>query len=358
MNFKNYISPILTLLFALAISAVAAFYSVSGLMAIFSGAAFAVAIMGGVLEIGKLVAASWLYNNWKHSPFFMKAYLSAAVVVLMFITSMGIFGFLSKAHVQNASPADNNKAKIEKIEFDIQRQQKNISNSEHVLEQFDSVLSKYLEKGYVTRGLKEREKQTAEREMLLADIKAANKEIEALSEQKFKLESEVRNVEVEVGPLKYVAELVYGTSSDHQILDKAVRLVIMILIFVFDPLAVLLVIAGNMSLARVSNSKKEAPAINPSFGKETTGGVDYIPVFIEEERPVLTNSPQTEVVEVQIEKDPYENVNMTKLVSDAFEKTRTSFNFSGPDGVALKNQLSSAIERELANHRNPEKINK
>ena len=88
-----------TLLTALGISAVAAYYSIVGLMAIFSASAMSIAIMGVVLEIGKLITASWLYQNWKRVPFLLKSYLTLAVIVLMFITSMGIFGYLSKAHI-------------------------------------------------------------------------------------------------------------------------------------------------------------------------------------------------------------------------------------------------------------------
>jgi hypothetical protein len=275
---------------------------------------------------------------------------------------MGIFGFLSKAHVENVNPSTNNQAKIEKIEFDIQRQQKRTADSEHVLEQFDAVLSKYLEKGYVTRGLKEREKQTSERITLQQDIKAANEEINALSEQKFVLEKEVRSVEVEVGPLKYVAELIYGSSSDHAILDKAVRLVILILIFVFDPLAVLLVIAGNISLAAARKHKTlkklNSPPVDDDILVEivdeprenlTKTEYEYIPVIVESEN--LQPSPPETIV-VHVPPEPI-NIDVSKTVSDVFSTARTPFNLSGPDGEQLKHQLVSAVNQEIRDSQTP-----
>ena len=150
---------VITLLTALAISAVAAFYSIVGLMAIFSASATSIAVMGVVLEIGKLVTATWLYHNWIKVPRLLKYYLTSAVVVLMFITSMGIFGYLSKAHIEQTTIASDFTIQVKEIESQIQRQYKDIKRSEKQLTLLDQALEKYTELGAVTKGLNERKNQ-------------------------------------------------------------------------------------------------------------------------------------------------------------------------------------------------------
>ena len=245
----------LVLFTALLISGVAAWYSIVGLMAIFSGAALAIAIMGGVLEVGKLVTASWLYNYWKKIPAFLKVYLTAAVIGLMFITSMGIFGFLSKAHLDQVRPTGDNAVHIALIDKQIDQQQIIIDRNESVLDQLDRVMEVYIDNERVSKGLRERKKQKEERDILNAEIKAAMDEIARLTTEKSNLEIEQLKIEADVGPLKYVAELIYGEQAkDH--FDKAVRIIIIILIFVFDPLAVLLLIAANISFHKVKPNLK------------------------------------------------------------------------------------------------------
>jgi len=205
---------LLTFISAISISVIAAGYSIVGLATLFAGAAVPIIAMGTALEIGKLVAASWLYQNWRSDvPRLLKAYLFTSIIVLIFITSMGIFGFLSKAH----------------------------------LDQLDKALDVYIDKEYVTRGLKERNKQKEERDLLNKTIDEATSKILELNKTKNTIELEQLKIEAEVGPLKYVAELIYGDEAKNHF-DSAVRIVILILIFVFDPLAVLLLIAANISL--------------------------------------------------------------------------------------------------------------
>jgi len=242
---------------ALSISGVAAYYSVVGLIAIFSGAALAIAIMGSVLEVGKLVTASWLYRNWKITPWMLKTYLTIAVIVLMFVTSMGIFGFLSKAHLSQINPVGDTTAKIERIEFSIAQHEKRRDRALNTLKLLDDALAGYYEHGYITRGLKQREEQKEERIALQAEVTEANKEIDRLASEKFSLETKKRGFEAEVGPIKYVAELIYGQDKAKEFLDEAVRGVIIVLIFVFDPLAILLVIAGTMTLGLATSGKKQ-----------------------------------------------------------------------------------------------------
>jgi hypothetical protein len=214
--------------------------------------------MGSALEVGKLVAASWLYNNWRNElvPRTIKAYLTFAVIVLIFITSMGIFGFLSKAHLDQVQPTSSNNIKIELIDNQIKQQELIITRANKTLSLLDSTLEKYVDMEYVTRGLKEREKQKPERDALTLAINNASDTIAELSDQKGALQLEQDKIEAEVGPIKYIAELIYGDEAkDH--FDKAVRWVIIILIFVFDPLAVLLLIAANISLRSRKVAKEE-----------------------------------------------------------------------------------------------------
>ena len=240
---------ILTFLSAISISIIAAGYSIIGLATLFAGAAAPIIAMGSALEIGKLVAASWLYNNWRSDlvPKSLRAYLFSAVIVLVFITSMGIFGFLSKAHLDQVQPTSGNTIKIKTIDNQITRQQNVIDRSEKTLTQLDKSIEVFLNNEFASRGLKERQKQEEERKQLNIAIKNASDEIAKLSNEKANLQLAQDKIEAEVGPIKYIAELIYGDEAESHF-DEAVRIVILILIFVFDPLAVLLLIAANISL--------------------------------------------------------------------------------------------------------------
>ncbi len=241
---------ILAFLSALAISGVAALYSILGLAAIFAGAKIPIMIMGGVLEVGKLVTASWLYQNWRNPllPKSIKYYLTSSVIVLVFVTSMGIFGFLSKAHLDQVKPTTSNETRIVLIDKQILQEERIIVRAEKTLERLDKALDVYIAKEYVSRGLKERKKQKAERDELTLAINNAMDKIDELMLKKQEFELETKMLEAEVGPLKYIAELIYGDNAKDYF-DEAVRAVIIVLIFVFDPLAVLLLIAANISLS-------------------------------------------------------------------------------------------------------------
>jgi len=257
---------------AISISVIAAGYSIMGLATLFAGAVIPIIAMGSALEVGKLVAASWLYNNWRNPlvPKSIKAYLTGAVIVLIFITSMGIFGFLSKAHLDQVQPVSSNNIKIELIDKQITQQQIIIDRSQKTLDQLDKALDKYIDMEYVTRGLKERKKQEEERNLLTTAINNASDKIGELTLQKAELALEQDKIEAEVGPIKYIAELIYGENAkDH--FDKAVRWVIIVLIFVFDPLAVLLLIAANISLRSRKVAKEEDEAkVQKNYQKEAT----------------------------------------------------------------------------------------
>ena len=251
--------PYFTLAVAIAIAAVAAWYSIIGLMAIFAAAAIPIAIMGGVLEVGKLVTASWLYQNWRKTPFLLKSYLTTAVAVLMFITSMGIFGFLSKAHLdQTLMTGGNNDILIQNLERQISQQRRIISDGETLLGQLDKTVEVLIEYDRI-RGpqgaLAVREGQAEQRADINQSIQSAVGKINEISEKLLPLQKARVALEAEVGPLKYIAELIYGEEAESN-LDQAVRAVIILIIFVFDPLAVLLLIAANQSIAEVKRHKR------------------------------------------------------------------------------------------------------
>ena len=252
---------LLTFLSAISISIIAAGYSIIGLATLFAGAVVPIIAMGTALEICKLVAASWLYQNWRSDvPKLLKTYLFTAIIVLILITSMGIFGFLSKAHLDQVQPTTGNALNIQVIDKQINQQQVIVDRAEKTLNSLDKALDKYIDMEYVTRGLKEREKQKPERDQLNKTISEATAKIVELNKSKSQIELEQIKIEAEVGPLKYVAELIYGEDAKSHF-DSAVRLVILILIFVFDPLAVLLLIAANISL-RQWRMKKNLSKVN------------------------------------------------------------------------------------------------
>jgi chaperonin cofactor prefoldin len=248
---------LLTLLTALAISTVAAWYSIIGLMAIFAGATTAIMIMGIVLEIGKLICASWTFTNWKKCPVIMKTYFIVAVVVLMLITSLGIFGFLSRAHITQSSPTSLMEERIERIELKVNQRQTQIKRYQGRLDTLDDALQKYIELGAISKGLAKIGAMDNETNLLKTKIEGLESEIDELTDKKYELKTELNLAEVEVGPIRYVASMIYDDVSESQ-LEEAVRWIIILLIFVFDPLAVVLVIAANISLRDYRRERKMA----------------------------------------------------------------------------------------------------
>ena len=243
---KNHKLSILTFVTSLAIAAVAAWYSIIGLTAIFAAAVIPIIIMGIVLEIGKLVAAAWVYNHWRETSILLRTYLVSAIIVLMLITSMGIYGFLSKSHIDAGINTGEISVKIERVDNRIKSEQRQIDRAEKNILEMDTTLEKTEYGFFDDSRLEERKRQSAEREQLNSIITKSENSIDDLLDKKSEYQLEVKNFEVEVGPIKYIAALVYEDDANKN-LDKTVRYVILLLIFVFDPLAVLLLISANMS---------------------------------------------------------------------------------------------------------------
>ena len=279
---KNHKLSILTFVTSLAIAAVAAWYSIIGLTAIFAAAVIPIIIMGIVLEVGKLVSAAWVYNHWKETSILLRTYLVSAIVVLMLITSMGIYGFLSKSHIDAGINTGEISVKIERVDNRIASEQRQIDRAEKNILEMDTTLEKTEYGFFDDSRLEERKRQSVEREQLNNIFNKAEKNIDGLLDKKSEYELEVKNFEVEVGPIKYIAALIYGDEAKNY-LDNTVRYVILLLIFVFDPLAVLLLISANMSY------RKELELYQPKK-KEFIESKEELPVEVEvEEKGIPVN---------------------------------------------------------------------
>lgn len=251
----------LLLISALALSGVAAFYAIFGLVAIFAAAPIPIMIMGSLLETSKLVVASWLYRNWKLAPFLLKTYLTIALIILMFLTSMGIFGFLSKAHIEQGTPTGDIVASVVLIEEKIKIEKENVDAARKSITQLDAQINKLTELGNVTRGIQARQQQQKERTALIQQVESGQSTIAKLNQERAAQASTLRKVEAEVGPIKYIAALIYGeeATSDSTLLEKAVRWVTILIVVVFDPLAVLMLIAANWSFVQRQNTQSIPP---------------------------------------------------------------------------------------------------
>ena len=242
----------LILLISVMISVIAAYYSVAGLTAIFSAAVVPVMIMGGALEAGKIVATVWLHNNWKRAGVAFKLYLIPAIVFLMLLTSMGIFGFLSKAHGDQSLVTGDAGSKVAIYDEKIQTAKGNIDADRKALKQMDEAVDQVMGRSTDEKGADKavaiRRGQQKERTRLLAEIASEQKTIGTLSEERAPFAADLRKVEAEVGPIKYIAALIYGDDASRNMLEAAVRWVIILIVVVFDPLALTLILAANKQL--------------------------------------------------------------------------------------------------------------
>ncbi len=250
VTFNEKLIAYLALISGLTISVVAEYYSILGLTAIFSAAVIPVIIMGIALGVGKITATVWLKQNWDIAPWSVRIYLSIAILVLMVITSMGIFGFLSKAHSDQSLVSGDVLAKLEIYEQKISTAKENIEANRRQLKQMDEAVDQVMARSTDEKGADKsnaiRRSQQRDRVALAKDIEANQKLIATLNDEAAPIRAEVRKVEAEVGPIKYIAAFIYG-DTDNTILEKAVTWVIIILIVVFDPLAVILLLASQIS---------------------------------------------------------------------------------------------------------------
>ena len=287
----------LTLLTALGLSGVSAYYSVVGLAQIFPGSFWPIIFMGSVLEASKLVTVSWLYNNWKQCPFLIKSYLSIAVIILMLITSMGIFGFLSKAHLEHSADNAPLVDKIALLDEKIKTEKENVEANRKAIKQYDEVVDQTMgrstdEKGAATAQAIRRSQQK-DRTRILQEIQQSQSVIAKYSEERAPISTELKKIEADIGPIKYIAALAYGSETTGEVIDKAVRMVIMLIIVVFDPLAILLLIAYNMSIKQKEDAenffervKENARKLDEEAKHVQQEVVDVVPETVHVEKPV------------------------------------------------------------------------
>jgi hypothetical protein len=305
------------------LSAIAAYYAVMGLIAIFSTAVIPIAIMGAALEASKLVSASWLYRNWKTAPKLLLTYFTTAVVVLMVLTSMGIFGYLSKAHLDQAVPTGDIVSKLSLIDEKIKTQKENIDAARKALNQLDAQVDQTLARSSDEKGAANavaiRQRQARERTNLTNEISKSQEEIAKLNQERAPIAAEVRKVEAEVGPIKYIAALIYGDTMDDSLLESAVRIVILMIVFVFDPLAVLLLIAANREIllrkpedVNTPSDPLEDPSVKSFFDRAKQTAIKLDKERDEQEKAkwksiisFLTKNDKTETESSNLNYDPY-----------------------------------------------------
>ena len=249
---KKYINlPNLTLLTALSLSSVAAWFAIAGLVAIFPAKANAIILMGAFIEVAKIVATVWLRKYWSVAPWPFKAMMIPMVVIAMMLTSMGTFGFLSGAHSEQSTVSGEVGAQVALIDEKIKTQRDNIELARKALAQMDAQVDARLTRGDSENGAERavaiRRQQASERGKLQKEIGEAQATIAKLNEERAPIASKMRKVEAEVGPVRYIAALIYGDAADAGVMERAVRWVIILLVMVFDPFAIALVLAGNAS---------------------------------------------------------------------------------------------------------------
>jgi len=258
----------LLLLTGLTISAVAIYYSVVGLTAIFSAAVIPIIVMGSALEVGKLVCASWLKANWERAPAYMKYYMISAVAILMLITSMGIFGFLSKAHNDQNLVSGDVQSKIAIYDEKIKTAKENIEANRKQLKQMDEAVDQVMGRSQDEKGAEKanniRKSQQRDRVALAKDIETNQKLIATLNDEAAPIRAEIRKVEAEVGPIKYIAKFIYGDhGADENMLEKAVTWIIVLIVIVFDPLAVIMLLAAQMTFGWMREQKETKKELTP-----------------------------------------------------------------------------------------------
>ena len=282
---------------ALSLSVIAAFYSIAGLAAIFAAAVLPIVIMGSILEVAKLTVTVWLHEYWDRCRWLMKLYLVPAVALLAFITSMGIFGFLSKAHSDQDMVSGDVQAKIAIYDEKIKTERENIDANRKALKQLDEAVDQVMARSTDEKGADKavaiRRSQQKDRARLLEEISKSQSRIAALNEERAPIAAEVRKVEAEVGPIKYIAAMVYGDNPDSNILERAVRWVIIILVVVFDPLAIMMLLAATESFKwerSLKNSSAE-PEYEPDDGPLTDVQIEQVQESAEDTRSWMEKYP-------------------------------------------------------------------
>jgi hypothetical protein len=275
----------LSLISGLLISAVAIYYSVEGLVAIYPAMVIPIIIMGVAIELGKLSLTVWLKQFWDRAPIFLKAYMLPAVAVLMLITSIGVFGFLSKAHSDQILVSGDVQSKLAIYDEKIKTARENIDANRKALKQMDEAVDQVMGRSTDEKGADKavaiRRGQQKERVRLLAEIDTEQKKIGGLNEERAPIAAENRKVEADVGPIKYIAAFIYGSNPDANVLEKAVTWITVLIVVVLDPLAVVLLLASQYSFAWAKEEKEKGPL------EETPIELPVVPTPLEDTVPVI-----------------------------------------------------------------------
>lgn len=272
---------LITLLAALSLAAVADWFSIIGFMTIYAANPMHALIMGIVLALAKLVTTSWVYRNWKFADWKLKSPLIGFVIALMVATSIGTYGFLTKSHLDQGGGTIDNGAKVERLEQQIAREKSVIVDDEKVIAQLDNTINSYIGKDRTDKSLAVRKSQAPQRKQLRDDIDASQKRIDTFSDERLKLQSEVRKQQLDVGPIRYIAELFYGVAEDAtKNIEAAVRIFTLLITSTLDPLAVILLVAANHTLLRIRDEKENTHSTENNILSEHGDTVADVPAPI------------------------------------------------------------------------------
>ena len=354
ISFNEKLIAYLALISGLSVSAVAVYYSVAGLAAIFASAVVPIIIMGVTLEVGKIVATVWIKQNWSIAPRLIRTYLVVAITVLMLITSMGIFGFLSKAHLDQSMPSGDVMDRIAVIDGKIQTERENIDAAKRALKQMDDSVDQTMARSTsetgAARAASLRRSQQKERGQLQNDIANSQSRISTLTQERAPIVKELRQVEAEVGPIKYIAGFVYG-ATDSAILEKAVTWVIIALIVVFDPLALILLLASQISFQNFRERQRKE--------EETTLAyiADVVEPQTEEEKTTYEpdDGPLTEEQLEQVQESAEIDTTATVIVKDSLfsEPNIPEFMSPGPDAIKISGRGVERTRKVFPRKENP-----
>lgn len=315
--------PILTLLSALSLSIVAGWFSIVGVTAIYAGALYSALIMGIVLECAKLVTTSWLYRNWEYSNWKLKIPLIIFTILLMFETSIGVFGYLSKAHLQQSSSILDNRPKIENFDRQISQEKKNISDNEKILGQLNAIVESFISKEKTDKSIQVRKSQTSQRNQLKVEIENSNNKINQYNEEKLKLQSELDHLELEVGSIRYISELFFGNEKSN--IELAVKLFTLLIVLTLDPLAIILLIAANHAILRIKLEK-----------------ITNIPIDKEINTESVVNESKDEIRNENITNN---SINEDILINDTFSVEEFRENTEQEEQINNKQVILSWIDR-------------
>lgn len=314
--------PIITFVIAVSISAVSGYFSVFGLAHLFAATFVPVAIMGCVLELGKIVSALWLHRHWNSSPKPLKWYLTSAVAVLMFVSAIGVFGFLSKGHMEQQIPLQQIESNINSIDRQISQKENELENFESRREQLEEAFNTYLEYDYVTRGIDETEE---ERNEVRENITRLNNEISELRERKSSLQQQLSEATQDIGPIMYVMDILNVEQT-----QDAVIVIILIIMFVFDPVAISLFIGAQHSVLVGKNK-----TLLEKSNNEKQKLYSYLNNELEKIKKEFENTTQTDYTKI----DDIKNQISDELSQNFDNKINDMFN-------SIRNDLDKAIENQ------------